>query len=159
MNTEPRIINFDMCTTQKEITFVDRPKTQPLISNAFIENVRDRGEDIDVHVVRQRVIDLCQTGEYSQGEIYAKVHARSSSTKSFKVVSDVIKGLVEGDIISVVETEYARKYTFSEIRESAIEEIANRSEIVEEYKTWIPQRWRKESPTTRSIRSWSIRCR
>ena len=157
MNTEPKIMDFSTCITETDCTITNIvPRTEPLISNSFIENVRDRGEDVDVHVVRQRVIDLCQTGEYSQGEIYAKVHSRSSSSQSFKVVSDVIKGLVEGDIISVVETEYARKYTFSEIRESAIQEIKSRGEIVEEYKTWIPQRWRKESPTTRG---WSIRCR
>lgn len=140
MDTIPKIVNFDTCTT-----FVDRPKTQPLISNAFIENVRDQGTDVDVHVVRQRVIDLLSANKdksYTRLEIYSKVHSRASSGESWLSVSKIIDHLLEGDIITIVETEYARKYTLSQIRNSAIEEIKNRKEIQDQPVAWIPRRWR-----------------
>lgn len=145
MNTIPKIVNFDTCTTQKEITFVDRPKTEPLISNAFIESAREIGVDVDIHVVRQRVIDLLSANKnksYTRLEIYNKVHSRASSGESWKSVSKIVDSLLEGDIITAEHGEYATKYTLSQIRESAIEEIKSRGQITEEYKVWIPRRWR-----------------
>ena len=120
MDTIPKIVSFDTCITETEITHV---KTEPLLSSAFIENARDRGTDVDADVVRQRVIDLLKQGEYSQGEIYARVHSRASSTKSFKFVSSMIQDMLDSETITIVETEYARKYTLSEIKYSARQEI------------------------------------
>ena len=134
---------MDFCPTETSTQITNIvPRTEPLLSSAFIENARDRGTDVDADVVRQRVIDLLKQGEYSQGEIYARVHSRASSTKSFKFVSSMIQDMLDSETITIVETEYARKYTLSEIKYSARQEIKERGQIAEEYKRWIPIRWR-----------------
>ena len=143
MNTISEIICFDTCKTEteNEVTLIV-PRTQPIISSAFIESARR--EEVSEDVLRERVIDLLKHNKgisYTKLQIYNKV-VKASSGNTFKCVQNIIENLQKSDIITAYDSGYAVEYTLSEICQSAIKEIRERPEIKQEMVSWIPTRWR-----------------
>jgi len=146
MNTISEIICFDTCKTEtqnSEITLVV-PRTQPVISSAFIESARR--EELSEDILRQRVIDLLRRNKgisYTKLQIYDICSKNQPSCgERFKMVQSIIEDLQKADLVTAFSNGYVVEYTLSEICQSAIKEIRERPEIKQEMVSWIPTRWR-----------------